>query len=149
MKYEVELNGHFEVNINFWSGRCEVSYEGMELKEERKNTFMLGSEEIIIRGSLFSGVCLCRGEQKVVLIKLKWYDYIAEILPFIVSLIGGALGAVFGAIGFFLCYKTMPYVKNYALRLLICVGIAVAVFVIILLIAMLFPSLFGIVAKND
>lgn len=142
MKYDIELNGRFVVDINYWSGKTKLSYEGMDLTEDGKNTFMLGEEKCVIGGSLFSGLYLCRGNDKVLIIKLHWYDYIACILPFIVSLLGNAIGAIIGAVCFAVCYKLMPYIKNYALRLLICLGIAAIVFILIVALAVLFPNLF-------
>ena len=149
VKYEVELNGRFIADINFWSGKATLSYEGMELPEgEGKNTFMLGNETCKIAGALFSGVYLCRGDEKVLLTKLYWYDYVAGILPFLVGLLGQMIGAVLGVACFFVCYKLMPYIKNYALRLAVCILIAAAVFIVIMILAMLFPSLFGLEASN-
>ena len=52
------------------------------------------------------------------------------------------IGAALGIVSFFLCYKIMPYVKNFFFRFLICLAIAAALFLIILLLATLFPSLF-------
>ena len=144
MKYEIELNGRFIADINYWTGKTKLSYEGMELTEEGKNTFLLGSEKCIIAGTLFAGVYLCRGDEKVLIAKLSWGDYVAGIIPFLVSLIGGAIGAVLGAICFFVCYKIMPYIKSYIVRLIICLAIASAVFFLILLLAAIFPGLFGI-----
>ena len=147
MQYEIELKGRFTVDINYWSGKTALYYEGMKLNESGKNTFLLGDEECRIAGTLFSGVYLIRsGEQKLIH-KLYWYDYIAAILPFIAGLIGNLLGAVLGAICFFLCYKIMPYVKNYFLRLLICVGMAGVVLLIVVLLASFAPSLFFLESK--
>lgn len=149
VKYEIELDGRFEADINFWNGKTALAYEGMELpRTDEKNAFLLGNEKCSIGGTLFSGVYLIRGGKKALIVKLRWYDYIAGILPFLVGLLGGYIGAVIGAICFFVIYKTMPYVKNYALRLLICVAIAAIVLVVILTLASLFPSLFGINAGN-
>lgn len=142
MKYEVELGGRFQVDVNYWSGKSKICYEGMELPADGKNTFLLGNEKCAVRGSLFSGVYLCRGTEKALLCKLTWGDYIAGIIPFIVSLIGGYIGAIIGAVSFFVCYKIMPYVRHYPLRLLICIGIAGTVFLLILLLATIFPSAF-------
>ncbi len=149
VKYEIELDGRFEVDINYWNGKASLTYEGIELpRGEGKNTFLLGNEKCVIGGTLFSGVYLCRGEKKALISKLYWYDYIAGILPFVVGLLGNYIGAVLGAIAFFLIYKIMPYVKNYVLRLLICVAFAAVVFAIVLFLAGLFPSLFGIGGGN-
>lgn len=142
MKYEIDLNGKFVADINFWNGKCKLKYEGTELCEDGKNTFLLGMEKIEIRGTLFSGVTLIRGDLKALIIKLKWYDYIIGLLPFIVSLIGSFIGALIGAVGAFICYKLMPYLKNFALRALVCVAVASLVFLIVLLLASIFPHLF-------
>lgn len=144
MKYEVNINGRFEIDLNYWTGKATAKYEGMELPSDDKNTFMLGSEKCVVGGTLFSGIYFCRGNEKALLAKLFWYDFIAGLIPFIISMIGGMIGAVIGAIAFFVCYKLMPYIKNYFLRLLICIAIAGLVLVIILTIASLFPSLFGL-----
>ena len=148
MKYQVELNGLFEADINFWSGVAKLSYEGMQLEEESKNTFLLGNEKCVIGGSLFSGVYLCRGNDKVLLVKLRWYDFLIGVLPFLVSLLGSMIGALLGVAGFFVCYKMMPYVKNFFLRLLICLLCAALIFVIIMTVASLFPQLFGLEVAN-
>lgn len=144
MKYEIELGGVFTAEINFWKNDVELFYEGMKLNEleGKKHTFMLGNEECRIAGSLFSGIYLIRGEQKTLITKLFWYDYIACILPFAVGLIGNFIGAILGAVSFFLCYKTMPYVKNYFLRLLICLGFAGLTLLIVVVLASFFPALF-------
>ena len=147
MKYEIELNGTFVVDLNFWSGKCKLSYENMELIEDGKNTFYLGSEKVSVGGTLFSGVYLIRGDDRALIAKLHWYDYIACLLPFFVGLIGSYIGAALGIICFFLCYKLMPYVKNVALRMLMCVGIAAAVLLVVLVLATLFPTLFGLEGK--
>lgn len=149
MKYEIELEGRFEADINFWNGKATLAYEGMELPQEGKNTFLLGNEKCVIGGTLFSGVYLCRGDKKALIVKLYWYDYIAGILPFLVGLLGGYIGAILGAICFFVIYKMMPYVKNYALRLLICIAIAAVVLIVILALASMFPYLFGIGGSVD
>lgn len=144
MKYEIDLNGRFEIDIKFWSGKCSLSYEGMKLPEDGKNTFLLGNEKCNIGGTLFTGVYLCRGNEQRLICKLKWYDYVAAILPFLAGLLGGIIGAALGAACFLVCYKTMPYIKNYVLRLLMCVAIAAAVFGFVWLLAALVPSLFGL-----
>ncbi len=148
MKYEIELDGRFEADINYWNGKAKLSYEGMELPQDGKNTFLLGNEKCVIGGTLFSGVYLCRGEKKALIAKLYWYDYIAGVLPFLVGLLGGYIGAILGAICFFVIYKLMPQIKNYALRLLLCVAIAAVLLVIIVTLASLFPSVFGIGGGN-
>ncbi len=144
VKYEIELDGCFTVDINYWKNKVELFYEDMKLNEceGKKNTFLLGNEECRIGGTLFSGIYLFRGERSALIYKLFWYDYIACILPFIAGLIGSLLGALLGAISFFLCYKLMPYVKNYFLRLLICLGVAGVVLLVVLILASLFPALF-------
>ncbi len=144
MKYEIELDGTFTVEINYWKNRAELYYEGMKLSgvEGKRNVFSLGNEECRIAGTLFSGIYLCRGEQKALVTKLFWYDYIACILPFVVGLLGNIIGAILGAICFFICYKTVPYVKNYFLRLLICLGVAAGVLLVVVTLASLFPALF-------
>ena len=144
MKYVVDINGRFDIDINFWNGKAKVSYEGMELKGEEKNTFMLGSEKCVVCGSLFSGVFFYRGQTSVMLTKLFWYDYLIGLLPFLVSVLGGLIGAVLGVIGFLVCYKLMPNIKSFWLRLLICIAVAGIVFLIIMSLASLFPALFGI-----
>ncbi|MBR2967395.1 MAG: hypothetical protein IKC35_01290 [Clostridia bacterium] len=146
MKYEVDINGRFEIDLNYWSGKATVKYQGMELPQDGKNTFLLGSEKCVVGGALFSGVYFCRSDKQVLLAKLFWYDFIAGLIPFIISMIGGIIGAVIGAAAFFVCYKLMPYIKNYFLRLLVCVAIAGLVLVVILTIASLFPALFGLEA---
>lgn len=144
VKYDIELNGHFEVDINYWSGKIKLSYEGMELVEDGKNTFLLGSEKCSVGGSLFAGVYLIRGSRQALIAKLFWYDYIACILPFVAGLPGKLIGAILGIACFFVCYKIMPYVKNYFLRLIICIEIAGLLLVLIVTLAMLFPNLFGL-----
>lgn len=145
MRYVVDMQGKFEVDINYWTGKAKVSYEGMELTEtDEKNVFMLGNEKCSVAGTPFRGVYFSRGSQTVLLTLLRWYDYVAGLLPFFVSLIGGAMGALFGAIGFFVCYKTMPSIKNFFLRLVVCILVSAAVLALILTLASLVPSLFGI-----
>lgn len=148
MKFEVELNGKFTVDINFWASKCRsMNYEGMELSQSEKNTFRLGNDKCFVRGTLFSGVYLYREKESALILRMKWYDYVALILPFIVGMLGGLLGGLLGVACFFVCYKTCAYLRNFFLRLLVCLAIAGALFVTIVTLAAAFPVLFNLGAK--
>lgn len=145
MRYNVENGGNFIVEINYWKNTCDVWYETVKLNEVDKKTYELGNEKIVVTGTPFAGLYLYRGGKKSLIFMLKWYDYIACVLPVIVCMIFGTyIGFALGACLSVLDYKIMPYVKSYLLRLLISIGLAAVGFVVITLLAMAFPFLFGI-----
>lgn len=145
MRYYVENDGQFTVEINFWKNTCDVWYETVKLNEVDKKTYELGKEKIVVTGTPFSGLYLYRGGKKSLIFMLKWYDYVACVLPVLVCMIFGSyIGFALGTVLSVLNYKIMPYVKSYPLRLLISMGFATVGFLIVALLAWAFPTLFGI-----
>lgn len=70
MRYYVENDGQFTVEINFWKNTCDVWYETVKLNEVDKKTYELGKEKIVVTGTPFSGLYLYRGGKRVLFLCL-------------------------------------------------------------------------------
>lgn len=79
--------------------------------------------------------------------KMKWYDQLFCALPIGLVVVGGAIGGVFGALAFTLNIKVfskeLSSLKKYIFTLLITLGSVILYLVIIIVLALLFPGIFG------
>ena len=149
--------GHIEYTESNWTGSKSLSINGITLQKTSKKTFVT-PEGIVaeIKGNYLMGSTLIMGQETVRLTpSITWYEIAVTILLFafimvwanvpalllIVPIIGGAIGgAIIGALGvatiFLAKMATHPVFK-----LLIILGMALATFLLLFVLAIAFASL--------
>lgn len=101
MELRTESDGNVYVYTeNFWTGKRELTFNGVALQKENKKTFIVNCNDGMIRrikvkGNFLSGVTLLTEWGNIVMTKNKWYEWILIFLP-LIGVFGGVLG---GAIG--------------------------------------------------
>lgn len=142
---------------SIFTGRKKITINGKEYKKQSKNVYVDESgEQVLLNGNFYQGMSLTVGGNTYQITeKLKWYDYLAFILPIlfniiwgnsvtlckIIPIIGGAIGAfvcgLFGAWGLVLMkkcakawQKAIVFIGAFALSVLICYLLALVVLAI-------------------
>ncbi len=132
-------------NESFWTGKKEIVIDNVLLpKGIKKNTFMYNEKECAVKGNILFGAKLINGFDEIVLVpKLTAVEWIFVILPLILVVIGGMVGALCGVISatmFVLLARTM---KNNLFKILLglaTTGLAVVVWLFVSVIITLLTS---------
>ena len=159
----VEKYGTITYEESFWTGKKTLYLEGKELEKYSKNVFIYkdcgGKEiEIITKGNVYTGLSLMIDNELIELSpKLKWYEIIFSLLPFIlimiwgnvpslcaiIPIVGGAIGGIVGAIATLLTGAFIRKTDNILFKFLISLIVVAVSFLICFIIALLILNLFA------
>lgn len=144
MKITVRHENYGEIHYeeNFWTGSKSITIGGTALEKISKKEFKLQDGSVAtVSGGFLQGACLnINGEAIRLIPKLKWYEIVLCVLPFIlavtwgnipaavaiVPLVGGAIGGAIGGLFSVLALFGMRSVKPIWLKILIaiaCLGV--------------------------
>ena len=152
---EHTLYGQIAYNENIWTGKRDISINGIKLMKEKKNMYVYDTGEekikVAVQGNVYTGICLKIGEETVeVEQKATWYETACSISVFvlimvwgnssylcsIVPIVGGAIGgAVSGAMGF-TNLLLMKACKNVALKLAVWAAMLIATLIVCFVLAL-------------
>lgn len=149
-----ETYGEIHYEESFWTGKKSVSIGGTPLEKVSKKEFRLQDGSLVkISGNFLQGASLdINGETIRLTPKLKWYEIVLCILPFILVVtwgnipalcaivpivggaIGGAIGGLFCALGLFGIRSVKPIWLKIIIALVslgvtfgVCCGIGYAI----------------------
>ncbi|MGM9858297.1 MAG: hypothetical protein ACI311_03505 [Bacilli bacterium] len=158
------LVGDILYEESFWTGKKSLSFNGTPLTKVDKRTFKTvlkdeNNEEketfITVRGSFISGTFLDFNKTSIEIYpKLKWYEIILCLLPFILDLIwgnsvtlcsiipvvGGAIGGLISALFSFLSVFLMRKTSNILVKIAIALAVLLASFGVCALVGYLIIS---------
>ena len=159
MKQIVEhaLYGRIEYNENIWTGKRDITINGVRLTKAKKNVYVYDTGEakinVSVQGNVYTGINLAVGEETIeVERKSAWYELACSISIFvivliwgnstylcsIVPIIGGAIGgAVSGLMGI-LNLRAMKTIKNVGVKLAVWFAMLVATLVICFILAIIY-----------
>lgn len=109
---------------SFWLGRKSLTVNGSPLRKISKKQFELtDGSTVSICGNYYSGLSLLIGSKNITIMpKLKWYELVLCIMPFILNLVWGNVVAlceivpiIGGAIGGAIC-GALSFVSLYLIR---------------------------------
>lgn len=159
--YQHAQYGQIDYEESAWTGKKELTVNGVKLAKKHKNIFVLNTPEepitCTVKGSFISGSQLVIGQEVIQLTPAaKWYEIACSVLIFmliliwgnsevlcsIIPIIGGAIGgAISGAMG---CLNLMLMKKsnNIGIKLCIWLGMLVGTFLICFLFALIFAFIY-------
>lgn len=140
--------GKIEFAYNAWTGRFNARINGIQATRADKRTLKVVDGEkvylIFIYGNVFTGITfVCSKKRFVVTKKAPWYVYVLGLLPFVMTMVLGNIGAlaelgfyyIGGAIGggisaalSFLAIFFSAFVNKHIWRLLILFGVIIITF---------------------
>ena len=153
-----ETYGEILYEESFWLGKKSLSIGGVQLEKISKKDFKLqdGSFATINGGFLQGATLTLNGETIRLTPKIKWYEIVLCVLPFLLTLIwgnvpalcaivplvggaiGGAIGAIFGVAGLYgmksvkpIWLKIIIALASLAVTFGICCGLGYALLAII------------------
>ncbi len=145
--------GQIEYQEDFWTGRRELTFNGVALTRKKRNLFVLNTEsgalDCRVKGSFLTGVTLHVDEDVIPITPpCKWYEVACSVSIFvliliwgnvpalgqIVPVVGGAIGGAISGLTGCLCLFLMRNTKNVVHKLLIWLGLFVGTFLICFLI---------------
>ena len=90
-KIQNEKYGEILYGENFWTGRKSLSVNGVPLNRISKKEFQMPDGGIgTIKGNFLYGACLLiNGETVRLTAKIKWYEIVLCLLPFLLVMIWG------------------------------------------------------------
>ena len=147
--------GKIAYSENIWTGKRDISINGIKLIKEKKNIYVYDTGEekikVTVQGNVYTGICLKIGDETVeVEKKATWYETACSISIFvlimvwgnstylcsIVPIAGGAIGgAISGAMGF-TNLLVMKACKNVALKLAVWVAMLIATLIVCFVLAL-------------
>ncbi len=142
MQLRAEKDGvQYVYDENFWTGKKQLSVNGMQLEKTDRRTFAWQDDAGIrhtlkIKGSFLSGISLVyENGSELELFKNKWYEWLLIFLPFVGIVFGIFCGAVGGGLsaacafmgGFSNALLLRSEKLPLAVRVLLCILVAVIV----------------------
>ena len=136
MKKEIFANGNTLVyEESIWTGKRTITINGRTLSKVKRNVYSDGTCDYVIKGSYYTGVTLEGPETYVIYEKLNVLQTILVFLPVVVcAFIGGAIGALFGAIASLTVASLTRKTNNTLVSFFVCIaatGIALVLWFII------------------
>ena len=136
MKKEIFANGNTLVyEESIWTGKRTITINGRTLSKVKRNVYSDGSNDYVIKGSYYTGVTLEGPETYVIYEKLNVLQTILVFLPVVVcAFIGGAIGALFGAIASLTVASLTRKTNNTLVSFFVCIaatGIALVLWFIV------------------
>lgn len=158
----VEKYGTITYEESFWTGKKTLYINNEELEKYCKNIYVHKDNDgteitVVIKGNLYTGLSLIINNEKVEISpKLKWYEMIFSLLPFVLIMIwgnvpslcaifpivGGAIGGIVGGIATILTGAFIRKTDNLIFKFAISLIATVASFLICFVIALLILNLF-------
>lgn len=157
---EHALYGQIEYNENIWTGKRDISINGIKLIKDKKNVYIYDTGEnkisVFIQGSVFTGINLIVGKETIEIEKkAAWYETACSIAIFalvliwgnntylcsIVPIIGGAIGGAISGGMAILNLLAMKSVKNVAVKFAIWFAMLIATLGICFVLAIVFLSI--------
>ena len=156
---EHTIYGQIEYSENIWTGKRDISINGVKLIKDKKNMYIYDTGEnkisVSVQGSMFAGIQLTIGKDIIEIEKKSaWYETACSIAIFvlvlvwgnnaylcsIVPIIGGAIGGAISGGMAILNLRAMKSVKNVALKLTIWLAMLIATLGICFVLAIVFLS---------
>lgn len=156
---EHTIYGQIEYSENIWTGKRDISINGVKLIKDKKNMYIYDTGEnkisVSVQGSMFAGIQLTIGKDIIEIEKKPaWYETACSIAIFalvliwgnnaylcsIVPIIGGAVGGAISGGMAILNLRAMKSVKNVALKLTIWLAMLIATLGICFVLAIVFLS---------
>ena len=150
------IYGKIVYNESFWTGKKTLTINGVDAQPVSKKEFTVEGKKVVIIGNSLIGVKVHIDNDTVeVSPKLKWYEIVFAVLPFIFLLtwgnsavlcsvfpvVGGAIGGALGAIGSMTSLLFMKKSKSLLPKLLIGIGTFVGTVLIAFVLALLMIQL--------
>lgn len=139
MRLVTETDGNvYEYTENIWTGKKELTFNGVSLQKFDKKTFIVNGNDstmrmIKVKGNFLTGVTLIAEWGNIVMAKNKWYDWLLIFLPvfgLFVGIFGGAIGGglsgLFGVLGCYFNANVLRSRLSLPLKILVCILIFVA-----------------------
>ena len=163
MKQIIEhpVYGQIKYSENIWTGKRDISINGVKLIREKKNVYIYDTGEnkisVSVQGSIFAGIQLAVGKDIIEIEKKSaWYETACSIAIFvlvliwgnntylcsIVPIIGGAIGGAISGGMAILNLRAMKSVKNVAVKLAVWLAMLIATLGICFVLGMVFLSAF-------
>ena len=156
---EHPVYGQIEYNENIWTGKRDISINGVKLIKDKKNTYIYDTGEnkisVSVQGSIFAGIQLVVGKDIIEIEKKSaWYETACSIAIFvlvliwgnntylcsIVPIIGGAIGGAISGGMAILNLRAMKSVKNVAVKLAVWLAMLIATLGICFVLGIVFLS---------
>ena len=156
---EHPVYGQIEYNENIWTGKRDISINGVKLIKDKKNTYIYDTGEnkisVSVQGSVFAGIQLVVGKDIIEIEKKSaWYETACSIAIFvlvliwgnntylcsIVPIIGGAIGGAISGGMAILNLRAMKSVKNVAVKLAVWLAMLIATLGICFVLGIVFLS---------
>ena len=156
---EHALYGQIEYNENIWTGKRDISINGVKLIKDKKNTYIYDTGEnkisVSVQGSIFAGIQLVVGKDIIEIEKKSaWYETACSIAIFvlvliwgnnaylcsIVPIIGGAVGGAISGGMAILNLRAMKSVKNVTVKLAVWLAMLIATLGICFVLGIVFLS---------
>ena len=142
-----ETFGVLTLDESFWTGKKNLSVNGVALQKSGKNVFEYEQDgqkyTVILKGNFLTGATLWIGDQTIRMTeKPAWYEIASSVFIFVfilvwgnvpplidvLPLVGGAIGGLVSAVCAFVNLFLMKSTKNVLLKLLIfvlCFGVTI------------------------
>ena len=132
------IYGEIIYNENFWTGKKKIAVNGVKAHPISKKEYLVNEKRALLTGNFLTGSTLhIEGEAIQLSPKIKWYEIILAIFPFlflmiwgnsaslcaIFPVVGGALGGALGGVG---AIVSMCFMKNKKPLVKALIGIIVA-----------------------
>jgi len=150
------IYGEIVYNENFWTGKKILTINGVEAHPISKNEYMINEKKVLLKGSFLKGVTAYVDSETILLSpKIKWYEIILAIIPFLFLLIwgnsyslvaifpvvGGAIGGGLGGFAAIMSLFFMKCQKSPLIKVVIGIVATVVVILIAFVLALVFLSI--------
>lgn len=139
-----ETLGEILYEENFWTGKKSVAVNGVPLEKISKKEFRLqDGTTVTVSGNFLMGACLNAGGETIRLTaKIKWYEIVLCVLPFVfiitwgnvpalcalVPVVGGAIGGAIAGLMSVVGLYFMRSVKQIWLKIVIALAVFAVTF---------------------
>ena len=145
------IYGEIIYNENFWTGKKKIAVNGVDAQPISKKEYMVNEKRALLTGNFLTGSTLhIEGEAIQLSPKMKWYEIILAIIPFlflmiwgnsaslcsIFPVVGGAIGGALGGVGAVISLFLMKTQKNPIVKTVVGIIVAVATILIAFVLAL-------------
>ena len=145
------IYGEIIYNENFWTGKKKIVVNGVDAQPISKKEYMVNEKRALLTGNFLTGSTLhIEGEAIQLSPKMKWYEIILAIIPFlflmiwgnsaslcsIFPVVGGAIGGALGGVGAVISLFLMKTQKNPIVKTVVGIIVAVATILIAFVLAL-------------
>lgn len=123
---------------NFWTGKKTIKINNLILNKVKRNVYTDGTRNYTLKGSYFTGVTLSTDEYTFTIYeKLSLFECILGFFPWIMVIIGGAIGAVFGVLASFVTISVIRSSKNVFVNIVTSIAATLVAFGLWFVVAMI------------